>query len=124
MTRYQEILRNKKGIKHSKTKKPANEFIAWLKEQPKDFVHVGNRYESTIKNGFVVRYYRWTKAMHDIKDMDGTLLFIKEGTRTPIEPAFGTFKHDAEFKEVIKVQLREKKLLRVLQEFGYEEDEE
>ena len=123
--KYQEILRNKKGIIHSKTKKPANEFITWLKEQGKGFKHRGNNYISTIMNGFVVRYDRWSNdRMVDIKDIDGTLLFVREHMNTPIKPIFGHFKNGDKFADVIKVQLREKKLLRVLQEFGFEDEED
>ena len=77
-----------------------------------------------IKNGFMVRYGKYSNKMYDIHNSDGTLMFIIEGERTAIEPKFGRFKADDKFEDVIKTFLREKKLLRVLQEYGYEEDEE
>lgn len=121
---YQEILRNKKGIKHSKSKGPALLFIKFLRDQPKGFKHQGGSYVSIIENGFLVRYQKWSNnRMYDITNLDGTLMFINERFErdAPMKPKFGTFQNDAIYKEVIKPYLREKKLLRVLQEFGYEE---
>jgi len=122
-TRYQEILRNKKGIVHSKTTAPALEFIQFMNSQPKDYIHKGSNFISMIKNGFMVRYSKWSNKMYDITNSDGTLMFIIEKEKSPVEPKFGTFKADDKFEDVIKTFLREKKLLRVLQEYGYEEDE-
>ena len=45
MTRYQEILRNKKGVVHSKTTAPDLEFIQFMNTQPKDYVHKGSNFD-------------------------------------------------------------------------------
>ena len=128
MTRYQEILRNKKRIYHSQSSilGASLEFIKWLKEQPSGFTHRGNKFISTIKNGFMVRYiknvsynvsYTTTQQiMYDIIEMNGILLFINENhlSKSPIKPFHGTFKSTDKYEDVIKVHLREKKLSRLL----------
>jgi hypothetical protein len=125
---YQEILRNKKGIKHSKTTGPALEFIEFMKNKPKDFEHRGANYVSIIKNGFLVRYSKWSASqrLYDVTNSDGVLMYIHEKflKDCPVPPKCGTFGNDAVYKDLIKVHLREKKFLRILEEFGYEDDED
>lgn len=114
--RYREILSSKKGIVNSKTKKPAKEFIEWLKTQPSGFQHTGLNFISTIKNGFIVRFKKWNNNMFDIYEFDGTLLFCdeKELSNSVIKPLCGTFTKNDKYDDVIKVHLREKKIKRLL----------
>lgn len=122
--RYQEILRNKKGIIHSKTTAPALEFIEFMKNKPKGTKHRGSNYISEIRNGFLVRYTRWNNILYDVTNSDGVLMYIHKQylKDVPIEPKCGTFDNNVVYKDLIKVHLREKKFLRILKEFGYEED--
>lgn len=121
--RYKEILRNKKGVKRSNSNAPASEFVDWLKKQPQSHLHIGKNYVSTIKNGFVVRYKKTSNRLFDIHEMDGTLLFINENWKSAasVTPLCGTFKDSDKYEDIIKVHLREKKLLRVLTQFSYED---
>ena len=121
--RYQEILANKQGVVHSKTTAPALEFIAFMKTKQKGFEKVGASYVSTIRNGFLVRYERWNRRLYDVTNSDGVLMFINKRylRDAPVKPISGTFDDNAIYDDVIKAHLREKKLLRVLKEFGFEE---
>jgi len=97
-----------------------------MKNKPKDFEHRGANYTSIIKNGFLVRYTKWSQKLYDVTNSDGVLMYIHKQfiNDAPVPPKCGTFGDDAVYKDLIKVHLREKKFLRILEEFDYEEDED
>jgi hypothetical protein len=81
---------------------------------------------SEIKNGFLVRYLKWSNILYDVTNSDGVLMYIHKNylNGAPVEPKCGSFGDDAVYKDIIKVHLREKKFLRILEEFGFEDDED
>jgi len=116
LTKYQEILRNKKGIIYSGKTGPALEFINFMRSQPPGYKKTGSNYVSTIKDGFLVRYKKWSNRLSDIFDIDGTLLFVhvSDLDQASMEPKCGAFDSDDKYEDIVKKHLREKKLNRVL----------
>ncbi len=111
MTRYQEILDKQKGIKHSKTTKPALEFISFMKSRPAGTKHRGANYISEIRNGFLVRHTKWDNLLYDVTNSEGVLMYIQKRylSDVPVEPKCGTIDKNAVYDDVIKVHLRELK---------------